>query len=674
VRRSGEQLDGLRILLALITASLVGSAMSDCGTETSKPAPVPQPETWQRSLTYPLVGFSMDDPERVAFSPNTRAEAIELRGRRQRVITSNGNGFVTLKRDDLPGSTLDGSYGLLPPAKEGTPERATFRIVAREREREEPIVTVLLEAEVTTGAIVPFRVEVPAELRPPVSLRLEVDYALAEPLDRRSYAVWVEPVLRKTLEDPVATRAGARSVVLITIDTLRQDVLGTYGGPIATPGFDALARDGIVLSNAHSAAYGTAPSHGSLMTGTYADTHGVYDNHTVFGGDALMLAEFLRGYGYSTAAFVGAAPVARGIGLAQGFDLFGDGFVGDASSGLGWYGYHQRRAPATVDLFERWLRDRPAAPFFVWIHLFDPHQPYSPLPGYADAYLPDPAGAGVEGYFVSGLDTPKYVDATEIADRDAEQLPAVEALARALYSGQVVLVDEQLNRIRSLLEEYGLYDETLVFVTSDHGEHFLERGPRHAFDHGTLYDEVTRLATIVKAPGRRFAGTRTDVLVSNIDFAPSIADLIGFAVSERPASWAGKSFVSLLPGADHPATGRAAAVFRDHLILEGAHGYEIGVRTDHWLYRRLHTEWQHDGPKQKYLGYRQGTPPFLLFDLAADPEARNNVFAYDHPAAVRLEQLLTGFIERHSDKRKTQDTSQVSERHREALRALGYVE
>lgn len=468
-------------------------------------------------------------------------------------------------------------------------------------------------------------------------------------------AAWLEPRVVGTRPAPPAA-PGAPNIVLVTSDTTRRDAIGCYGGTTATPEIDRLAKEGALFENAHSVAFGTNPSHASLMTSTHAARHGVTDNRAVLGPDLPVLAEVLADGGYATVAFVSAVVLTRAAGLARGFDLYDDSF------GL------ERPGDRTVSLFTRWLREEARPPFFAWIHLYDPHQPYAPPGGRERRYLP----AGVDAETVARVDSlvaradtrgrAGFIDPVRIEELAPDALGDVDRVARARYQGEVAFVDEQVGRLRAALAERGLLDRTIFVFAADHGENFLDRGVAVAFDHAGLHHDVTQIPLILRLPGGSFLG-RSASLVSNLDVAPT---LVGLAGLPAPAEWTGAPLVSTAGELLDPAHG--------HLVLEGAHRRETAVRTADWLYRALRAPGRDSARVQAVQGYAPGRPA-ELYSLATDPDERHSVYPRDGdaggPVLASLEEIVEAFA---ASAGSGPVAAELDADHIRALEALGYGE
>jgi len=299
--------------------------------------------------------------------------------------------------------------------------------------------------------------------------------------------------------------AGVDRVLLITIDTLRADHVGAYGGPVATPAIDALAAEGALVERAFTPIPSTGPAHASLMTGLHPWRHGTLRNAAPLDARIPLFAEAAKARGLATAAFVSSYVLDRRFGFHQGFDTY----VFEPTERYFWRGQMREaffsRGEATAGAAMRWITERAGGPFFVWVHLFDPHAPYDPPPGFAVA-PDDPVDR-------TGKVVPPKVGGFEALDR----------LNRA-YRGEVAYADAQVGRLVERLRLLGLLDETAVVVTADHGEGLGDHGE---LEHGTnVFDELVRVPLVIRAPqippGRRLRGA-----AQLEDLEPTLRALIG---------------------------------------------------------------------------------------------------------------------------------------------------
>jgi arylsulfatase A-like enzyme/Flp pilus assembly protein TadD len=293
---------------------------------------------------------------------------------------------------------------------------------------------------------------------------------------------------------PHAALAGS-NVLLVTIDTLRADHVGAYGSDGAlTPTIDQFAQEGLVFDRTYAHVPLTLPSHASLMTARYPTRTGVHDNGTFrLAADVPTLATTLRAAGYRTGAFVGAFVLDARFGLNQGFDVYDDRMLGSSAD----LNVVQRTADQVLAPAYDWIVARrspesqaspappassPGTPWFCWVHLYDPHEPYTPPEPYRSRFAGEP------------------------------------------YDGEVAYADGALGLFVGRLRAAGVLDRTLVVITSDHGESLGEHGER---THGLFaYDATLRVPLVMWAAGRIRPGTfsRTMRLV---DVAPTVIDLVG---------------------------------------------------------------------------------------------------------------------------------------------------
>lgn len=327
------------------------------------------------------------------------------------------------------------------------------------------------------------------------------------------------------------------NVVLVTIDTLRPDRLGCYGyTKAATPNLDKLARNGALFENAVTHVPLTAPSHASIFTGTYPPVHKVRDNGGfVLDGPQATLAEILQRKGWDTAAFIGASVLKRSFGFSRGFTLFDDQMP-KLEPGQPSGDYAERRAGAVVDKAADWLRGQTGRPYFLWVHVFDPHSPY---------------------------DSPS---------------PFREQFRGRAYDGEVAYTDRELGRLFDAVARKPGSENTLLVVLSDHGESLQDHGE---FSHGVfLYDATLRIACILSGPGIP-KGARVKQQARAVDVLPTILDFIG----EKPLAYAqGASLVPAMNGKPDPNVWSYAESLYPMINMGWA---ELrGIRTNRWKYVR----------------------------------------------------------------------------------------
>ncbi len=440
------------------------------------------------------------------------------------------------------------------------------------------------------------------------------------------------------------------NVVLIVVDTLRADRLSVYGYPRpTTPNLERLADESVVFDDALTVMSHTLPAHVSLLTGVHPTTHQVLSNGWVYEGAWPTLAARLRGAGYATAAFVSGFPLVRRSGLASGFQVYEDVVIGGRN-------HSKVEGELTNRRVLRWLRATPPQPFFLMVHYFDTHTPYTwPEPGP----LPLPLDAAFQERFerdgLAGLEV-RDVKSSGIAFRGAEI-----GLAEAgnVYDNLVLRVDGLIGELLDELRSQALLDDTLLVVTSDHGEGLGQHG---YYSHGLhLYEEQLRIPLIVRPPrGAGWQPGRSKAAVSLLDVVPTVLELAGLPARD---GLHGRSLSEAAAG-ELPARPRYLVAQRRHFPRRAriARG-EFASSTD------LHAV-RGDG-RLKYL--RDGSGKEELYDLEADPsELRNLVETRVADAEAfrrRLEERLAAL-----DPGRPVQEPDLDEETRRRLEELGYAQ
>jgi arylsulfatase A-like enzyme len=300
-------------------------------------------------------------------------------------------------------------------------------------------------------------------------------------------------------------------LVLVTIESLRRDHLELYGYERKTaPRLAALAREAVVFDEAIAASANTAPSHASIMTGRYPLSHGLVPGGSRLDPGVGTLAGTLGKWGYRAAAFVGGSVLAGNkTRLDRGFELYDDDL--DPKTG-------ERASDRTVDAAAKWLEglDR-KKPFFLFVHLVDPRQPYRPPHELLARYL-EP------GEWDRKEDLPAYQERLQdIRKRKPTEKEKREFIAR--YDAEITHADAQLGRLFDLLKKRKRFAGSLVVVLSDHGETLAERS--HPFCHGARpYDEQIRIPLVIRFPKGKWGGRRSDIDAHHIDILPTVLDYL----------------------------------------------------------------------------------------------------------------------------------------------------
>ncbi len=304
-----------------------------------------------------------------------------------------------------------------------------------------------------------------------------------------------------------APRKSPPDVYLITIDTLRADHVGCYGyKQVETPAMDALAADGVRFTQAFTHSPITNTSHITILTGLLPSVHGVTDFGVPLSPQHATAAELLKKHGYQTAAFIGAVILDSNTlapGLARGFDFYDNFPKTDSKDAEGRnkarWGRVERRGMEVVEHAEAWFEKHRTGPHFVWVHLYDPHDPYEPPPPYSERYKDH------------------------------------------LYDGEIAYADSAVAHWIAFLKKAGVYDNAIILVTGDHGEGLGEHGEE---THGLfLYDSTLHIPLILKTAAAAHRGTVIDAQVRTTDILPTILSATGVA---WPAELNGESLLPLI--------------------------------------------------------------------------------------------------------------------------------
>jgi arylsulfatase len=487
--------------------------------------------------------------------------------------------------------------------------------------------------------------------------------------------LWGSPALYGRQPQPSAYKPDRPNIVLVGFDTLRADRLGPWGRrPSLTPEIDRLAEESDVWTEAFSTFNSTNPSFVSIMTGLYGKNHGVYDLHTRLPASFSTLARRLADAGYQTMAIISARHLGdHNSGLGQGFAELtrsNEHFAAElgVDQTLDWIAGHCTRP----------------RPFFVWLHLFDPHTPHSPPQPYADGLRPaGPTGLGpVRAWVPFRTPGPRQFDEQVLGGN------------RDLYDGEVAYMDRQVGRLLDGIASRGLLDTTLVALVADHGENLGDHGL--LYRHVGLFDTTTHVPLLVRWPGPPRAGHRYDGLVQTIDLFPTLLAAAGLRVPPqdgidlRQVSGAGAA-----PSADAASAGTAGAAGtagtaadtagaaaaapllaaaagppggsrgRRAVFAEHSNGFGAMVRTRDYKYvvSRGNTYLFPDGP--------------ALYDLRADPQETRNLagrgVAAEHELAALLEGWLAQRRPRPGAAAGPARQEPLSAEEAARLRSLGYV-
>ncbi|MGA7851043.1 MAG: sulfatase-like hydrolase/transferase [Terriglobales bacterium] len=389
-----------------------------------------------------------------------------------------------------------------------------------------------------------------------------------------------------------ALAATPPNIVLITLDTTRADRIGFLGSKLGlTPNLDSLARDSAVFTRAYAQAPLTTPSHATILTGTYPQFHQVLDFGMPLAANLPYAPEILHSHGYRTAAFVGSLVLnpepSYAPGFDRGFETYDAGFHKEGH-GEDRYRTVQRRGDEVVAHALAWLTTHPEGPFFIWVHLYDAHDPYDPPEPYKTRY------------------------------------------ASAPYDGAIMYEDAAVGKLLAQLKLLGLYDGAVMALMADHGEALGAHGED---THGIfLYDETIQVPLLIKLPHASAAGKRIENRVELVDILPTLLQEVQI---EIPKEVQGESLLPLMKE-DHQTMhawrDRAAYAQSDVPWIEYGWSAERSLRTGKYLYIQA--------PRRE------------LYDQETDPRAEHNLSSSFAAVADTLASRLETFRQKTASQRE----------------------
>ncbi|MCI0734425.1 MAG: sulfatase [Methylococcaceae bacterium] len=455
------------------------------------------------------------------------------------------------------------------------------------------------------------------------------------------------------------------SILLFTIDTLRADHVGAYGNPNArTPNLDSLAKQGVLFKQTVTANAYTGPSHTSIMTGLLPGNHGVVKNEMRIPPGVPTLADWLFDEGYITAAFVsGFTTRDSACGLPSRFQVYDDdiravrwlpkaGFEIPALTfvekfqkftGLhrGDFGQFYRQAAETADIAIDWLEQNGDRPYFVWVHLYDPHSPYRPPENFVK---PSTKRAGASGVWYRA----SYRERGEIVNSPEKMAAMID-----LYDAEIAYADHELGRILDVARRKAAKGRLIVIATSDHGESL---GEHDLYWERDLYDDTALVPLIIDTQDSEGLPARTvDAQVRLIDLAPTILDLLGVESSVR---FDGHSLAGLIKGTTAESSGPAVSEkFRTKALFP-----EIRiVRTNDWKYL------------QRFPG-SDGSSPIRapvkeLYHLPTDKREESNLIE----AGKAVPEGFDSILEAQTPKVEAEELD-LNKEDLDSLKSLGYIQ
>jgi choline-sulfatase len=406
------------------------------------------------------------------------------------------------------------------------------------------------------------------------------------------------------------------NIILITLDTTRADRMGFLGSKRGlTPNLDAMAHQGVAFRRAYSHVPITTASHTTILTGTYPQFNRVNDFGIPLSPRLPYLPDLLHAQGYHTGAFVGSLILdpldGTAPGFDRGFDVYDAGFH-LRRHGMDRYKSVERRAGDVVNHALAWLSQLPNGPFFLWVHLYDAHDPYDPPPPFKARFASQP------------------------------------------YDGEIAYADSAVGKLIAEIRKHGLYDETLIAVMADHGESLGAHGEN---THGIfLYDETLHVPLLFKLPASHAAGKRIDARVRLVDVAPTILQEAGLPVPKEMQGESLSAMMMMKPAAGHRGAETAQedrSAYAETDYPHRAFGWSSlrALRSGKYLYVRA--------------------PERELYNQTIDPDAVRNLAGGAKAVADTIAAQLDAF--RSQTSQTLVELAKPDAEQMQKLQALGYV-
>ena len=441
-------------------------------------------------------------------------------------------------------------------------------------------------------------------------------------------------------------------IILVTIDTLRADHLGVYGYPRNTsPFIDKLAKESVVFTSAFASMAETASSHASIFTSLYPLQHVVLQNGMKLDDSFLTMAEMLTSRKYFTVAFVSIGVHFIPGNIHQGFRAF--------YYPRTYYYFAYSPAKATMDTaIEALKKDLKTDRFFLWVHLFDPHDPLRPPKRFLKTFtnLDKREKSSLVAFLLNEhkIDLDYYNNSSKYMLRTINE-----------YDAEILYVDTQIERLYKFMEKQGLNRNSLWIITSDHGEGL---GNHEWYGHGKyIYNEQIRVPLIFHFPSNYMHGLTIDTMVEHVDILPTISELVGGDLTKQVQPVQGTSLVPLLTG-NHKAFPEKFAFSQrraysstppeviDPKKINYEHGEKFALQDKNY----------------KYIYRTEGEDEF--FALQKDPYEQNNLAGQNPEEEQRFKSRILHMVNRFTDDRSVEPQMTEDKEILERLRSLGYLQ
>jgi arylsulfatase A-like enzyme len=450
--------------------------------------------------------------------------------------------------------------------------------------------------------------------------------------DKLALAFWENPLIYHPEPDNL-------KVILVSLDTLRADHLSSYGYHRNTsPNIDELARDGVLVENTYAQCPWTLPSHMSMLFSLNSASHQVYYNDQKVDSSLPSLASFLQKAGFITYAFTGGGYVSSIYGFSKGFDWYDDPIRGQNTSN------NQNEAENLFAYTSDWLKKNKDKSFFLFLHTFQIHGPYDSPSPWNEMYLKKNASWEKIGLRV-------------FLDRNGEDYsfsPEEKDNIISLYDGEISYTDATLIKpLVNQLKELNIYNNTLLIITSDHGEEFQEHG---GWLHGrTLYNELLRVPLLIKFPNSEYKGTRISPISRVIDILPTILDIA--EIKYEKDLFDGKSLLDLITKKEKEDRVFISDLAHKNLPLPCP--AIIATNRDHLKFIITKSP--------------EGIKDVETYDLLRDPNENYNIITKANQIRKGVISFLNNYYQGKMQIKRSNARIRMNKELEEKLKALGYL-
>ncbi|MBN1224477.1 MAG: sulfatase [Candidatus Aminicenantes bacterium] len=529
-----------------------------------------------------------------------------------------------------PESVLEFGIGIFGEKNPEEPKPVKFKILAEHNKE----TLVLYEKKLTfkhgrlKNKVVLDKIDLAPFSKKKIHLSLITEWPKNVPADRHIFPFWFNPIIYRP-------KGNKPNIILISLDTLRADHIGCYGYHRRTsPNMDELAKESVLFQKTYAHSPWTLPSHVSMLYSLNSASHQVYYSTQKIDPSLPSLASLLKSQGYITQAFTGGGFVDSVFGFAKGFDWYED--VPERSP--------KNEAEMLLATTASWVKENQEKPFFLFLHTFQIHGPYdSPAP-WNKAFLSDDAKwekIGLMNFLEShGKDYP-------FTQAEIENIVS-------LYDGEILYTDEMLiNPLVSLMKDLGIYDNSLIIITSDHGEEFNDHG---GWLHSqTVYEEMLHVPLMIKFPNSRFKGESVKTRCRLIDIMPTILEIASADYDKKSID--GESLMSLISGKES----------QDRIFISDVAYKNIPVPCPVLIATNRNS--------QKFIFEKSesGVKDIQVYDLDKDSKEKNNLFRMLRDKIEAVNASLEEYYAKKFEIKRNLDEAQQDERLKEKLKALGYI-